>query len=178
MFRWFRLQDNDGDSAMDDVGNALRTINTEHANIHEGDAYSVSDTTTVAAGANLDILLKVPAGVYVHLRDFSFVADDAPATVVMYETPTTTADGTAITINNKNRVSTNTSGITAFVGTTVTVVGNQLQHGRITAQKNVGGTNLEAPVEWILAPSTNYLIRFNNGGTGIANVNYDLFWYE
>ena len=93
----------------------------------------------------------------------------------IYEAPTTSANGSAITIINKNR---NFSAVlpvlTAFSGPTVTGVGTQLANGLILGEVDKFGEEITES-GFVLKPNTKYLLRVDNtsGGTLPMSISVD-----
>lgn len=173
-------------SFMDPYAHAVTVIDEEHRLVHDGmvfdcDHYSAS----IANGASLDVHLKVPAGCYPHLRALGFAVSDGPCMFYFYEAPTLSADGTELTPRNHNRNSTNTPQMQVFHTPTVTGVGTLL-HQRFVPDMGGVGANLVGVVgstagsaqEFVLKPSTSYIIRMtNNSGAAIAAAG-ECLWYE
>jgi len=155
----------------------VQVITPHHQSIHDGNIYSHNNLYTLAAGANLDFYLVIDPSKTLDIHRLLVDADIAPVMVYMYEGPTITAPGTAVTVNNRNRSSPNvfTSALTR--GPTVTAVGTRLATGLVTGGKFSGGGG-GSENEWELLSAATYLIRITNNGVGIANVNVDLEFHE
>lgn len=90
----------------------------------------------------------------------------------------------ALTPANRNRISSNTSRITATGGTNVTPTQEAVYATLATAAiganlpaYKVGGDVSQAE-EWVLEPGVNYCVAVANSSGSTALVSYDLFWYE
>ena len=96
--------------------------------------------------------------------------------IELYEGPTTTADGTATTPRNMNRTSDETLLTTCHAGPTVTANGTFLFNCVCTGDRGGGGTHHTGL--WVLAASTNYLLRITNAGAAAADCGYSLQMHE
>lgn len=169
---------------MDPYSMSLTTIDEEHRLVHDGMVFDCDHEGSVANGASLDLHLKVPAGCYPHLRHLSFAVDDGPCRFYLYEAPTITVDGTELTPANHNRNSTNTAQVQIFHTPTVTAVGTKL-HARYVPDMGGVGANLTGIVgnaqsaqEFVLKPSTSYLLRLTNNTGATITVAGECLWYE
>lgn len=50
------------------VTQGTMTIDSNHAQIHAGNAYSLGEVITITAGATVDVTVYVPTGTYVHYQ--------------------------------------------------------------------------------------------------------------
>ena len=154
-------------------------IDLEQHQIHEGETYQYTQFTgSVTANNTLDFLMIVPTTA-VTIRCPHLVVEfvtDAQVSVFLYEAPTTTANGTALTVYNRNRNSANTPLATVYSGPTVTAVGTLLDVELAGSGQKVGGES-RGGLEWILKSNTKYLIR-RVIGTNSATVVFKIKWYE
>jgi hypothetical protein len=148
--------------------------------VHDGYMFHASGRVVdLGVGADLELLLAVPAGCYPHIQKIVFHLEGAPMDVAVYEGTTTSADGTAVTTKNTNRNSALTPD--AVLTHTPTITGDgALMHDRYipTAGKDVGQLAGSLFEEWILAADTKYLIRLSNDTGAIADLSYEVLWYE
>lgn len=167
----------------DSTTGALVTLETIHHEVHEGEMFHVGHTNSnVSNGANVDMLLVTGAK---EAHAVWEVFAGGQVTVTLYEAPTVTAgnEGTALTAYNMKRASTNTPTAAAYhtptVGATgsVTLVNARILPGGTSPTTRVGG-GIRAGSEWILKPSTKYLMRVNNSSGGAIAVNVVMEWYE
>jgi hypothetical protein len=156
---------------VDDAGNiyqdAIRsrcmpTVDIDHFFTHAGANFQNSDTDTVGDLEFKDFLMITPAE-EIHLINFHFTSSQANAEIVLYEEPTTSDNGDPLTLFNKKRTSVNTADTLLYEDPTVSAVGEQLEHDLIVGGKQSGGNSFsETGDEWVIKPSTKYLIRYNN----------------
>ena len=162
-----------------DISGSLISISHQHSQVHQGTYFTVSHLfSAVSAGADAELLVRFPAGVTGHM--VMKVSAGADATVQLFEAPTASADGTAITPINHNRQSTNTADSTAFYGPTITDDGTRLHSeflpgGGILAPGAILTVNTE---QFVLAAGSDYLFRVTNDGAGAENISIDTSYYE
>ena len=170
--------------AVERVTHALKIIDNDHAYIHQGGLYSsYHKFSAVAAGATRYILIKTPAAKYVHYRAESISTSGDNVTIELYEAPTTTADGTALTRNNHRRTGAIIPAtVTLFHTPTVTADGTLLHQTYIGGGVGVGqarqGEEQGNDREWVLSRSTNYLIKITNGSANANTIQVNPMWYE
>jgi hypothetical protein len=167
------------------VTKGVPTIDTNHAQIHEGNGFSIGAVFSIAAGAVLDISVAIPANAYVHYQATDISTDGANnVTAVLYEGATVTAaTGTAIAAVNRKRMSPKASALTILQGATITATGTEID--RWTFPKTGTTPNVQGFVgksdtnEWVLNPGSTYLLRISNTGvTTAATIAFRPFWYE
>jgi hypothetical protein len=159
-----KVVDSSGNVYQDAIlSRCMPTVDIDHFFTHAGATFSNSDTATVTQLSFKDFLIITPAVSESHLITFHMTSTQANAEVVIYEEPTTTDNGTALTLFNKNRNSVKVAETLVYRDPTVTVVGTQLEHDLIVGGKQSGGLDFsESGEEWVLKASTKYLIRYNN----------------
>lgn len=143
-------------------------IDIAHDQVHKGHYFSGGyyNSAVVNAGT-VDILIQLNGTSTFHAKLTGTAGGDS--TIQIYEGTTFSLAGSAITMSNHNRAST-----TSFAGTvtsipTITAVGTQINGtGYIAAgdKHSGGGGDFGFGNEFILAKSTNYLVRVtNNSGS-------------
>jgi hypothetical protein len=154
----------------DEVTGALTTIDLPHHEVHEGEMFAAYYNSTTGTAA--DVLLTTGA-TSVHLV-IELVSDGKVKTTI-YEGPTTSANGTAITAVNKNRQSINTAVLTVHHTPTVSATGTAIHMYMVGSAAKAGGIGRSVE-EYILAKNTKYLLR------SAFAVNTDVLqrftWYE
>lgn len=170
-------------NALDRFTGFLTNITGDHRYIHEGKAFSFSTvTTSIAAAGVYDINITTPANGYVHWRPVAFGTSANITLLELYEGATRSATGGTITPINRNRNKTNASTVTVNYAVTTTGTGTFLRSvtagaGGVTAR--AGGSSAGEVEEFVMKPSTNYLVRFTNiGSTTATTVYFTAFWYE
>lgn len=169
----------------DQFVHAVTTIDSLHRMTHDGFVYHASGKVTGMIADNVDdFLITTPALSFPHFQRLQITTGRGDIDMLVYEGATTSADGAAITVLNVNRNSANTPNAVFTSGPTVTDVGT-LIHTQWTPPTAtgvgqspsgiVGETNGE---EWILAPSTKYLIRITNNSGATIDYRYEMLWYE
>ncbi len=93
----------------------------------------------------------------------------------LYETPTTSANGTQMTAYNRNRNSSNTPVTTIWSAPTVTNVGTLLSACIIGSGEKAGGNERSAS-EWDLKTNTVYLFQITAKNANNVCVRFQ--WYE
>jgi hypothetical protein len=157
-------------------------IDSVHAKVHSGLAYSVSHSfTSVADTTSVDVLITVGSNKYLHSG--ITITATGTSSVSLYSGATVSANGTALTAYNLNRASANTTDASWYYTPTVTGTGTALAITLIPGgEKNqaVGGSAgaLSRGAEWILNKSTNYLIRVTNNSGSSATINVGVMYYE
>jgi hypothetical protein len=166
-----------------DAGNGMVIADSGHHEIHEGMSFSAHvPVPATNNNASYDVLIKVGTGA---IHCVPTVSTSLGASWGLYAVPTTTADGAAVTVQNRHRVYHGTVGhistTTVFSAPTVTGTGTQLD-GEFLGSGGAGsksGAQSRALDEWVLKPSTNYLVRVtnlsgNNGMVGVIHIR----WYQ
>lgn len=164
----------------DTTTGALLTIDTIHHEVHEGEMFHAEYTNTnVANNGSVDLLLTVG----VKEAHFVFALNaGGQCLAYVYEAPTSTG-GTAVAAYNMHRSIATAPLTTVTYAPTVTATGSTaIVDGRLLAggnsvQTRIGG-GVRTNTEWILKPSTKYLLRVTNTSGGAVAVNVALEWYE
>ncbi len=162
----------------DPISNIPVMVLFEHHQVHEGEAWSA--TFPPAALANNGVLnfRIVVANVEATIRTPHMVVEldtTGEAWLELYEGPTTTANGTQMTANNRNRNVAGAPTTTVWSAPTVTAAGSLLA-AWISGSGEKAGGNARENVEWDLKAATVYLVRVTakNGN----NVCLRFQWYE
>lgn len=168
----------------DSIVHALTVMDHEHRMIHDGMAFHATHrTASLANGGTLEGLIAVPAGAFPHMTGMLFTFGAGDLDIETFEGTTTSADGTAVNSFNRNRNSTNTPNIVLTHTPTITDDGTKI-HDRLVPPTGAGVGNQEGVVspnlgeEWILKPSTKYLVRVTNNSGGAIKVTMEILWYE
>jgi hypothetical protein len=155
--------------------NAGVTVDIVHYLTEQGVYFLGQDFATgIANGATRDILFVTPSSKTAHCR---MIFSTKGANYSMYEAPTTTANGSASILVNRNRVSSNTPLSTMFSGPTVTAVGTLLAVFSLDAANTRSSDYMTQGDQWILKANTKYLIRMaSTAGSNVSSVG--IYFYE
>lgn len=167
----------------DDYAHAVALIDTNHRHVHDGFYFHASGRATLGIAGTLDLLLNVPAGCYPHVQDVLFNLGDAPADIGIYRGVTTSDDGTAVTVHNRNLNSSTTPEAVLTHTPTITDLGTQIHDRYIgdtggTGINKIGAFTPSTGEEWVFAPGEKYLVRLTNNSGASMTVSYEAFWYE
>lgn len=159
-----------------DLLGAIYNIDFPHHELHEGNHYTVSDVVQLASGASRELLIENPANSVAHM--LVMVSNSLDTTTTFYEATTKTT-GTLKNIRNNNRISVNVSALTVSHTPAGAGVGNILIQERTGSATVAGSGNFRSrgDNEWILAPSTKYLLNVTSNANN-NNVSIILAWYE
>lgn len=161
-----------------DIGGLVVTP-VEHSLVDQGVMFSCFHSFLLVPAANSRWLhIKVPATHSCHLR-FRFMSE-AKIDYYMYENPTLTNDGTALTEYDLNRVTANASNVDVFHTPTITNTGTMIDNGMIGTSGWLGDTggSVSAMANWKLKPSESYLIGANNNDAAAKDIVIQLTWHE
>lgn len=175
---------------IDRLVKSVPTTSTFHHLCHEGYVFIQNKRyADIADAANLDLLVRMPAGNadrQVHMR-FSFLGEANTGTldvdIVMYKDTTVSADGSAQTIVNvSDYFNAKTTGVEIYEGPTVTDVGTPKPVSALLGTKK-GASSEESHVpEWILTPDgeseRNYLFRLTNNSGGTVDIIDSIFFFD
>jgi hypothetical protein len=154
--------------------------------IHDGMFFNASGIVTgIAAGANFDILIQMPAGTFGHLTLVEYSVESGPVDLKFYEDSTVSATGTLVNVRNHNRVNpTDASNADVYHTPTITDIGTLL-HERYIPASGAGGTSgllvSGEDSEWVLGDpvsAKNYVWRLTNNDTGSIRVGFHFNGYE
>jgi len=158
---------------------ALLTVPIEHNLVHDGVVFSCFHSFLLTAAATSKWLhVKVPATHIAHMR-FRFMSE-AKIDYYVYENPTLTNDGTALTEFDINRVTANASNVDVFHTPTITNVGTMIDNGMIGTNgflTDTGGS-ISPMRDWVFNASESYLIGANNNDAAAKDIVIQLSWYE
>lgn len=165
------------------ITGAVSVIQTDHKYIHYGKAFTCEIQALALAGSASKIIrFKTPAIKYVHLRPTSISTSANKIKVEFFEEPTITANGTAKTCYNRNRISSNLGTVIIGEDATVSADGNLLfRYGAGSTgspQSRSGGSVSGDADEWVLKQDTEYILKITNYPSTATDVFIGLFWYE
>ena len=172
------LQDYPYTNVKDETVDAIKTIDYPHSEIHEGNAFLYCEVTDFSNGAVRDILIVTPNTTkWAHM--VLDVVSELEADLKIYEAPTASNNGTAVTEFNRNRNSATVN--TTVITHTPTIAGGS--EGTLICQKHWGsgkanGGESRNLTELVLKQNTKYLLRVTNATTSANQIEIDLNWYE
>ena len=177
------LTDGLGSNIISDPTGSVATVNELQNSIHKGDAYSFSldnEGTPLAAGSSIFLLGK-NGSKQVHFDLFEANLEKGGIRLWLYESPTTTADGTAQATINMNFNSSNIGSLSLFLSPTITSNGTK----KISEFFPVTGVGVNvSPVQAnvaggrILKPNTNYLFRIENTDSSSCTFGVVFQWHD
>jgi hypothetical protein len=170
---------NKGVAEIDESTGHLVVVDSVHHWVHEGKVFQADFVGEgIADDGSIEILLKIPAGIDIHMSYRALAGGDARFAI--FEGPTITDDGTAIIRPNRNRQSSNVTTMTAFHTPTTTDDGTQLNDIFIPGGSggNATGGNAEVFAKWILKADENYLLRFTNIAGSAKNLGLQVDWFD
>jgi len=146
--------------------------------------YGSVKATGLTNGSTYDLLISVPSGYNMHLLKMRSNVGEGDVDIEMYEGTTTSADGSAGTPVDVNRVTANTANVGFYTGPTVTDAGTLIHTGWAvptatgTGLSSAGVSNTEAGEEWVLKANTKYLYRITNNSGATIDHWHEGLWYE
>ena len=153
-------------------------IDSVHDEVHEGEMMKCGySSASVANNASLNVLLTTGnAEAHAAIR----YSAGGEGQCYLYESPTVSG-GTALSIYNMKRNSTRTAATTAKHTPTVSATGNVALIDEFLpcgSGGQAGGGAVRLGTEWILKPSTDYLLRFTNQAATAQQASIAVEFYE
>lgn len=170
--------DREGDYSKVTTSGGLVVVSTDYAHHenHDGNAYQITNSATLASGAASKIFINTPAASsgIVHLIYQTRASGEA--NVKLYEFTEVSDIGTPKIPVNKNRTSSNISATSISLAPTVTALGNLISEAHFGSGQAQGGES-RGIHEFVLRPLTSYFLN-----TVSEAANNDTFtemdWYE
>ena len=171
--------------AFDTYANAFTIINEQHRMVHDGMFFQASGKQTGwLDGTEKKFLIVTGDGNYPHIQNMLLNFGAGGVDFVAYEDATTSSDGSAMTVQNVNRASSNTPACTLFAEPTVTDDGDLIftlwapptATGQGKTANGVEGIGQGS--EWVLNANSKYLIVMTNNSGGTISWSYEFSWYE
>lgn len=171
--------------AIDLITGSMKSIDSDHAYIHQALFYSYSEQNTIATGTSRFIAFTTPNGTYdIHYRPSIISASADKLTIKLYEGSVITGGSNVLTsVRNHNRKSTKTTNMQTLVtGTAHTTPGTLLLTDFIPGGTGVGqarsGASTGQENEWVLKHNTVYVLELANGSSEDNIVDVIMNWYE
>jgi len=164
---------------------ALESIDYAHHEVHSGSYYFVKGWADVdGAGTTVDFLWVVPNTTDWPHANWA-IDGEAEFTLSLYEDVITSSNGTAMTVFNANRNSSNTAGVTAYVDPTLDggALGDSGTGGTLVWSGKIGSgrtstANRRTGYEFIGKQNTKYWFQIEKEAAGTHYIDYDFNWYE
>lgn len=156
----------------------VKTIDRVHAEVHDGDFYSITTYGTLTANQVLRLLIDTQNK---NQHYFGEVYTSGPIVLNLYEGCYASATAGLISVNNKNRTSSHVAVLKCYSTVAITTNGTMLINAMIVG--NTGGgvgqnavvastNNIREGSEWILKKNTNYLLSITNTASASIFYNY------
>ena len=171
-----------GNGGLDPTTNATTSIDYAHHEIHEGDHYNVTGSSTLAANAIVEFIVKTPNTTKWAHMTFDYQSTASVFTFVGYQNVTvSTTPSVVVTPSNNNGNYANSSGLQIWRSTGTGTTGDYLVGPFVigvsgNAQGRVGGGSTHA-TEHVLKQNTWHVFRFTNGADA-QTINFRINWYE
>jgi len=170
------------DAFAERITSACRTMDTDHAYIHEGGMFSTFVTLSMTAGGTSKFHITTPAIKYIHWRPSIIASSGDKVTATLYESCGATTATATLTAHNRSRLAGVSSTMTIYQSATITSDGTAIDAIYIGGGTAVGGATTGAESgeknEIVMARSTRYSLNVVNGSSAANNVFVKLLWYE
>lgn len=160
----------------------LATLQREDRALNDGDSYFVAGAGQLAATTGAYRFLFIVGSKAAHLSTFFFRLEKGNVNINFYEAPTTSANGTALSVKNRNRLkqATKVNQTLAFHTPTYSALGEVLIP--IQVPKTGSGANVSPALAgsegWILKPNTKYIFELLNIDNSTCNFSGVFEWSE
>jgi hypothetical protein len=153
-----------------------KTIDIEHAKIHNGLTWVASHSVSVGTGTAVSVMVTTPASGTYHL---TYEVEASNTLTYTFSEAPNASGGTTIASANRLRTGGGTDTLTLKHTVTYTSSGTVLERhlngSTGVPSKSTGGSS-GSRAEWILAASTSYLVYATAGNAGTTvNVNLDYY---
>lgn len=162
------------DNSYPEIVTVLGSTSADEERISTGNMFIAGDYSS-AVSYNTGVNILIQNGANDGIKLIAEILTSVDCTVQLFETPTFSAAGSAITPKNLNRSSAKVLGATITKNPTLSADGTQIGP-TILNQGNIQKALLENAI--ILAPSTNYLIKIVSISSYIGIINTLLQIYQ
>jgi len=160
---------------IDNATNAVMTIDYSHHEIHSGSHFFHFENNLLGSGAVRDLLIITPdTARWAHFTHYH--RSTGEANFALYENTVTSADGTALIGQNRNRNVVDASIVAISHTPTITDVGDLICVGHFGSGNNKGA-EARSEAEIVLKQNTKYLLRINSE-VNSNDITTNLDWYE
>lgn len=162
---------------VEETTNSVKTITYSHAALHAGEHYYIKGTEEIIKDSAKEILIVTPdTASWAHMT-IGVETLDSTIIIELFEGTTTSADGSEITANNRNRNVSDNNSTVIYDTPTITADGTLLHTIRLGSGKTTGGGARDSE-EIILKQNTKYLLRITEPNVANTHVNWNFDWYE
>jgi hypothetical protein len=163
------------------VTGGFKIINSDHANIHAGQGYSISGIFAAVANAGVvNYAFKTPtvaSGKYVHLKFKEFYATANKVRMDFYEAPTNAPiNGGDLVAVNRRRIGSPPATSMQAIKSAMTL--DLTGATTLNVEQFTSANARTMDMEFVLKPDTWYIRTFTNGTGGAADISFFEFWYE
>jgi len=169
----------------DPIAHAVTVIQEQHRLLHDGFMFQTSGKQTGWLDTTSEeFLIRCPAACFPHVQTMLLNFGKGDIDFLAFEGPTVTDPGTALTAQNPNRASSNTPDLLLYATPTTSADGTQIftlwtpPTATGVGQSANGVRGIGQGSEWVLAPSTDYLVRLTNNSGATIDWSYEFAWYE
>lgn len=174
-----RIKDRDGHVVnVDEYHDSISTISEIHSIIHKGRFFGTNHFDGAISNNGTIEFLIIPGSKACHIRINASAG--GTATLRVFEGVTTSANGTALAITNRNRYSAITAETDVYEGPTVTGDGTSIYSSLLTGGDGPHSTSSESGFfeEYILRDDKQYLVRLTNLAGNNQPLSLTLNFYE
>lgn len=170
------------EDAFDRLTGSPKAMAADHAYIHDGRLYETFYKATLTAANTFNIGFLTAASKYVHYRPSAVSSSGDLVTIYLYESAVVYSASSTLSSYNHNRNVTAAATAIVKVASTVSAAGTLISQSFIGGGTGVGGAKSGAERgdvnEWVLQPSTQYVIKVNNGSAASNTIQVNILWYE
>lgn len=180
-----KIGDNTGEKGLrvfigptDPISDIPVFIDFPHHQLHEGETWQYTYGPIAIAQNGIVNIRVVVANVAATIRTPHAAAEldtNGEIWLEIFETPTFSAPGTAVTLYNRNRNIAGSPTTTVFTAPTVSAVGTKISGWIIGSGQKAGGSTKDS-IEWDLKANTEYLYRIT--AQVASNICFRLIQYE
>lgn len=144
----------------DSISGNVKIIDPVHEVVHQGKHFTATHLVKVGTGTAVSVMMTTPAASVGYIHFVCSVSADKLVTWTLSEAPSATGGSALVALNNDRNSSTanpTTLAHTVTYTSAGTIMETHIVGSASTPQSKTGGL-AEARNEWILKPSTKYLI--------------------
>lgn len=161
----------------DALTDSMVAIDYPHHEIHAGDSFNCVFIKDIPNSGTMDMLFVVPDSAKLPHLTISYDCE-AEISLAVYRAPTTTGNGTEITVYNRNENSSNVAGVKVYHTPTVTTPGSTIIFSWHAGSGKAVGATERGSAERIMKRNTAYLFRITNITASDNHCAFRFDWYE